>query len=235
MKNMVKKLWTLMIFVFISTSVLAQSLGDIQSADAFWKIQSRYSGPVKRDSGQSDIEGSPYLSDTYQEGSVVTTGNITYVKIPLRYNIYSDNFEFKIKEHQVLELANPDIVKEIRMGGNTYIRLPYITKYGSRKFGFFIRLCNGKAKALKHYDIRYIPAKQPGAYQDAEPARFGGKQDFLFVYFGEKPAVRIIRKNDLLDALPAHRQAIARFIKKEHIKVRKDEDLVKVINYYNSL
>ena len=224
-----------MIFVLLSTSLLAQSIGDVKSADDFWKIQSRYSGPIKKNMAQNDIEGSPYLSDAYQKGSVITTGNITYVKIPLRYNIYSDNFEFKIKEHQVLELANPDIVKEIKMGENTYIRLPYITKYGNRKFGFFIRLNKGKAKALKHYDIRYIPAKQPGAYQDAEPARFGGKQDFLYVHFGSKPAVRVIRKNDLLDALPAHREAIARFIKKEHLKVRKEGDLVKVINYYNSL
>lgn len=231
------KVKILMFFVAVfcySSSALAQ-ISEIKSANAFYDIQARYSGPVKKQTRISDIEGSPYLNDTYQSGKIVTTGHITYVGVQLRYNLYSDNFEYKVPGQDALELSNPSSIKEVIMPYGAFLYLPYINMMNTRSFGFLKKLNDGKAMVLIHYVVHFIPAKEPGAYQQPEPPRFAGNQKFYFLYFGNKPAIRVTNKKEILDALPAHRQAIQKYMKKEKFKARKQDDLVKLMYYYNTL
>lgn len=232
-RNIVIFLVTL--FTLSCSVTMAQSISNLKSAQDFYDIQARYKGPIKNLTRISDIEGSPYLNDKYLPGKIVTTGKIAYVGILLRYNIYSDNFEFKVPGKEALEVSNPSSIKEVIMPDGEFLYLPYINTMNTRSFGFLKKLNDGNAKVLIHYMVHYIPAKEPGAYQQPEPPRFAGNQKFFFLYFGNKPAVRVTNKKELLEALPAHRQAIEKYMRKEKIKPRKQGDLVKLMNYYNSL
>ncbi|MBN2639889.1 MAG: hypothetical protein JXR65_12475 [Bacteroidales bacterium] len=221
---------------FLTISARAQSgIQFNKSADEFFRIQSRYAGPSSKKTSMSEIDGSPYLNDKYYPGNIVTTSKITYVDIPLRYNIYSDNFEFKIPNHEALELSDPSSIKEVIMPDGTYLFVPFMNKMNKRSLGFLKKLNDGKGKVLIHYTIQLIPAKQAGAYQQPEPPKFAGEQKFYYVFFGTEPAVRIMNKSDLINAFPSHRLEIERFIKKDKIKIRKQQDLVKLMDYYNSL
>lgn len=184
---------------------------------------------------KSGIEGSPYLSDNFTKGILITTGNMKYSGLLLRYNIYFDVFEFKHPGKDTLETLNPDIIREVVLNGNKYIWLPYKNEYGL-VHGFFKMLNQGKAKALAHYTVDFVPEKElPLYHNDTEPAKFTDESESLYVYFGDKPATRVSKKSELLDALPAHKSAIAKYIKKQRIKVRKEKDLAKVIDFYNTL
>lgn len=184
---------------------------------------------------KSDIQGSPYLTENFTKGNLITTGNMKYSGLLLRYNIYFDVFEFKHPGKNTLETLNPDIIREVVLKGNKYIWLPYTNEYGVTH-GYFITLNHGKAKALAHYTIDFVPAKElPIYHNDTQPAKFTEKRESLYVSFVDKPATLVLNKSDLLNALPAHKSAIAKYIKKQRIKVRMEKDFVKVIDYYNTL
>jgi len=56
-----------------------------------------------------------------------------------------------------------------------------------------------------------------------------------FIGVQEKIPMKIKNDKDFIKLLPQHQDEISLYIKKNKLKFRKQEDLVKVVEYYNSL
>ena len=63
-----------------------------------------------------DIEGTPYLDDEFIKGTVYTTSKQKIIDIPVRYNIYNDNLEFKSPEAKILAVSKPETLELIDFG-----------------------------------------------------------------------------------------------------------------------
>ncbi|MBN2236061.1 MAG: hypothetical protein JW729_00790 [Bacteroidales bacterium] len=200
----------------------------------FYKLNAQNIKDTKAFLQDNEIEGSPYLRNEFQNGYVLTSTNIKYQDVPLRYNIYNDEIEFQMDDN-VLALDNPDNYQEVAIGGDIFINCPI--KGGSNNASsYFIRLNNQKKLVLlKRFGIEFLPAKSPQGYVDAKPATFKKMPVSYYVKFEGKPAEEIGNLKSLLSLFGDKSTEMETYIKKEKLKLRNEEDLLKIISKYNLL
>ncbi|WP_319479010.1 hypothetical protein [uncultured Draconibacterium sp.] len=184
---------------------------------------------------QYKIEGSPYLDDAFVNGTIYTTAKTQVVEVPLRYNIYNDNLEFKTSDGSILELAHPETVERAKLGETEMIFTNYLTSTNNTKSGFFKVLAEGDLNLLAKPDIFYQKAKEEAAYKEAQPPKFIPKPDEYYMQKQGAPAVKVRKSKDLDEIIDAHKKEIYTYIKKNKIKFKSAEDLTQLVDYYNSL
>jgi hypothetical protein len=176
--------------------------------------------------------GTPYLQDTFQKGDILMRNNVKYTGIPLRYNIYLDELEFKGKNEEIWALSNPEMVELIEIGPDRLSYRPYT--YGKRiQQGFFLVLEEGKMDLLRRPKKFMQKPQQPGAYKDPQPAKFIDRPDEYYLQGFNQAAKLVAGKKELLSLFPDRQKEMAAFIKKNKVKTSKPEKLVELVRYYN--
>ena len=233
MKN---KLVVLFWLITLSDLVTAQNnLYELRESLDFYRTNKMMSGEWKTGTiSESEIDGSPYLNDEFINGSIFTIQKQQYTDIPVRYNIYNDQLEFKTESGEIQALASPEIVEKVEFGEYKMDYLPYTYSQKIRK-GFFIILSEGKASLYAKKNITFKDAEPPGAYKEAQPPKFVSSSDNYFIRIGEEEAKLAGNKRDLIDIFPDHKKEVEEFIKKNKIKTNKPESLKELVEYYNSL
>ncbi len=181
-----------------------------------------------------DIEGSPYLNDEFVNGSIYTVQKVQFEEVPLRYNIFNDELEFKTPTDEVLALATPDIVEKVVMGDTILVFLSY-DESNKTKNGYFVLLEEGKASLFVKPGVIYKKATPPAAYKDPEPAKFQKISDEYYLGFDSGSAIPVNNKKSLIAAFPDNQDKIEKYISKNKIKTNKPESLTELVKYYNSL
>ena len=184
---------------------------------------------------QYKIEGSPYLDDAFVNGTIYTTAKTQVPDVPLRFNIYNDNLEFKTSDGTILELAQPETVERAKMGETEMIYTDYLTTTKNTKQGFFKVLAEGNLNLLAKPDIFYQEATEEAAYKEAQPPKFIPKPDVYYVQKPGSPATKIKKSKDLDGLIDAHKKEVDTYIKKNKLKFKKVEDLKQLVDHYNSL
>lgn len=231
---MQKYILILVISCSFAASSMAQTNYEMRQALDFFRSNKLVSGDWKNSLTESDIEGSPYLNDEFVDGTVFTVQKQQFVDVPLRYNIFNDQMEFKTQDGEVQAIATPEIVEKVNIGDIQMVYLPYSISKKIRK-GFFTVIEEGKASLYLKHEIFFQKAVEPAAYKDAEPAKFEKRPDEFFIRVGSAEAQLIDNKKDLLDAFPDKQNEIEKFVKQNKIKTNNSENLLEVIRYYNSL
>ncbi len=229
----------LFILLFFSSTMLniafAQSdIYQIRQAMDFFRLNQLQTGELKNFLTEKDISGSPYLQDEFANGTVYTTTKQQFVDIPLRYNIYNDQMEFKTPDNKIQAMASPETVERIKFNNIEMIYVPFSNVKKIRK-GFFRVVEKGNASLLSRSEVIFKDAEEPGAYKEAVPPRFQRKPDSYYVKVGEEQAKRVNSKKELVGLFPAHKNELTSYIKKNKVKTNKEESLIALVRYYNSL
>lgn len=207
---------------------------EIRETIDFYKANKFITGSGKGELTEKDIKGSPYLNDEFVEGSIYTVQRLKYSNIPLRYNIYNNDLEFKTPNGEVQALATPEIVEKAEFGDYNLVYSPY-SQTNKTKKGFFLVLEQGKASLYAKPGILFQEPTEPAAYKEAEPAKFVRKADEYYIRIGAEQAILINNKKDLIAAFPDNQDKIESFVNKNKIKTNKPESLKEVVKYYNSI
>jgi hypothetical protein len=195
----------------------------------------------------SQVVGSPYLDEDFTKGVIVDDKNETNNAAYLRYNSYNDIFEIKLN-------LNSDAVKSLQrtsnykyiLNGETYILInspKVINKFHYRNGnGYVVELkATDNLSLYKRYAKQYKKGREAKSNYDAvKPARLDTKITYIFKFQGEKYVTVEPHKKKVLDAFDEHKKEIKNFIKENKIKFRggneeEERDLIKVLDYYNSL
>lgn len=184
---------------------------------------------------ESNIKGSPYWREEFQSATLFSGSEKRYRGLLMRYNIYSDQIEFKNEKDQVQVLTNPEIVRLIEIGEDKIVYRPYQMGGQSVDFGFFLVLEEGPVHLLVKKMMIVQEAKPAGAYAEAEPARFVSKPDTYFIQSEGRPARVIVGKKGLVELFPDKHKEVSGYIKKNKIKTSKPEELIELVRYYNGL
>ena len=200
----------------------------------FFKRNQFISGSGNRTLTESNIKGSPYLNDEFFYGSIYTNLKQHYTDIPLRYNIYNDDLEFKTPEGKIQALATPEIVELAIFGSTQLVYTDYQNKNNIKK-GFFVVEEKGKVSLYSKPRVAFKEGTSPGAYKDPEPPKFVRNSDDYFLQMESKPAIKIDSKKELIDFFPDNQEKVKSFISKNKIKPNKIESLKELVKYYNSL
>jgi len=85
------------------------------------------------------------------------------------------------------------------------------------------------------HKVDFIKATKAAPYKDPEPPKFVAKPDTYYLKIGQKAAVKIENKKGLIELFPDHKKEVAAFIKQNQTKLNKPEELIALVEYYNSL
>jgi hypothetical protein len=230
-----KHLFSVIILSIIySVNIYSQDLYELKQAFDFFNSFKQTEGGWKTALSEVDIEGSPYLNDEFIEGSIFTTSKNQFVNVPVRYNIFNDEIEFRTDDGIIQAIALPETIEKIEFGDYKMEYIPYLLG-GRIKRGFFVVLEKGNATLYARPQILFEPAKEPGAYSDAQPPKFIKSSDEYYIRVGMEPAKIIIKRRDISNVLPDHQEQLEDYIKEHKIKTNRPDDLGKLVQYYNSL
>jgi hypothetical protein len=178
------------------------------------------------------IDGTPYLSDEFQAGDVVTQKGL-FKGVKLRYNIDGDYIEFMQKD--VTYILDPlPSVKKVTVADKNFVVDDYTVKGKTRK-GYYILLDSGKMTMLAKKKVLFHPAQPPKALEsDGKPAKYEKASDDFAYKLNGGPVIEISSVKKMLDGFPDHQEELKKFVSKEKIS-KNETDLAKLSKYYNQL
>lgn len=175
------------------------------------------------------ISGSPYINDKYIMGILRMRDSSIY-KLPLRYNIYADELEYQMDDKNFY-VTNKDNIDEVSFDNSIF---KYLTVNGKR--GYYEQLAVGKCTLLKKHIIHFQAAEGPKPIEGTpRPAQFVNQKSQFFTFTKNNPPVIIKNMKSIVDVLLDKKNQIEDFIKSNNLKKLNEKNLVKIINYYNSL
>lgn len=188
------------------------------------------------DETASNIEGSPYANNNFLTGSIYQNEELLKNNLLLRYNIYSDEIEIKededSKEYSAL-IKNQENI--ILIGKSVYVSIPL---NGSEVNGnyFNILVTKGKFKLYKKSKIVYKKAKPAKtSYDRDQAAKFTTTNLYYLVDVNGKFYEVPTKNSKALKIFKDKNSELKAFAKTAKINVKDENDLTRLINYYNSL
>lgn len=184
----------------------------------------------------SEISGSPYLNRDFIESEIISKDSIRYINVKFRYNIYIDELEY-IMNNELLSLSNPMNFRYFLLGDDVFTYQSFVSPGGSPKRGYFHLLYLGPSGTLfKRYSVSYSPPEEPQPYAAAKPARFSKGADSYYIQFpGKLPAEISLNRRRVLDVFPDKKNELENFITSNRLNFRNESDLLKLVEYYNTL
>jgi len=181
----------------------------------------------------SDIQGTPYLVTDFISGKIVTSDGSAVTNIPLRYNAFTDDLEFK-KGDDVFIIDPKSIVKKAEFGGAVFSYMSYFSG-GKIHDGFLKILTEGKATLLARYSVGFMPKEDVKPFIEPKPARFKAAAKENFITFEGTPAKSFSNKKGLLELFGEKKGEMEAFISKNNLSVKDDDQLILIVKHYNTL
>jgi hypothetical protein len=180
----------------------------------------------------ANVKGTPYLDDTYVTGEIAFANNTRTV--PVRYNVYRDLMEYQ-QNGQALVLDPTTTIKRVSLGDETFV----VEKYnadGKVVPGYFALLDTGKVALYSRKGVKFVPARKGAAMDGSDqPAEFKRTPDTFYFKIGTGNLQEIRNMKTFIAALPDKQEEMTQFVKKEKISARNEEEIRKLIKYYNEL
>ena len=179
-------------------------------------------------------DGSPYIYKEYSPAKLTMIKEICSVN----YDAYLDKMEVENKgKIYYLPQNNFDYTIEFINTKKTYQLFNYL-KTGEITPGFFLILTKKsdtyllKKKRINKYDAK----KATNGYDQARPITFKRMKDSYYASYGNNTATKIPhKKKHFLALFNQKNKVIATYMKQQKLSHRKEEDLIKIFNYYTSI
>ncbi|MCF6243130.1 MAG: hypothetical protein L3J74_17545 [Bacteroidales bacterium] len=178
-----------------------------------------------------DIAGSPYLDKNFTE-SILYFKNDSAFKLPLRYNIFDQRFEYQHKG-QVYSIDNPADIKRLEMDNRIFIY--YNSKHNYEYNGYYQLLAEGKAILLLKREVVYREAEKSNGIVEPKPDRFLHNPDKYYVVVASHEPKLLKNRKSIAQIFEDNVKKMETFAKKEKISFKKQADLIGLVNYYNRL
>lgn len=170
---------------------------------------------------------SPYIGKEFSMAKVAAN----YEQVPVRYNSYSDEVEFKKNgEVQVLP-KNSDFSRiEIASPKQTIVLLQTSDDLN----GYFFELVNGKNSLYKKIKTKFtdlVPAAN--SYASERPANFRTLDPIYYIKTDKGFIKKPRNQKEIIEQFPDKKDSLTVFFKSNKIKFDKEEDLIKLVTFLN--
>lgn len=228
---------------FISLSlVLASSFNFVQAQGDNGSNQALMEGSgsfiITLNQKNNQAIGSPYLYEDFTVAKISATPAEVY---NIRYNAYTDEIEVKVSEDKVQNFNKSisNVVITFLNDNLKFTTLNYIDSNDGVQRGYFVTLTdtNEKVKLFSKKQVKYYKAKPAlTGYDNDKPAEFKNISDTHFISINNAYARELPKKKkELVKLFPKHSKEVLNFIKKNKIKTSREEDLIVLIDYLNTL
>jgi hypothetical protein len=184
-----------------------------------------------------NIKGSPYITTKFIPAKISIFTNQIY---SVKYNGFLDEFEVQGEDNEIYAInknESKDLIITIINTKKKYQVFDYFNNDKDLDIGYFIHLNNqnSEIKLLKKEKIIFIKEKLSSTgYDKAQPAEYKRSKDKYYLKIRDFEAILLpSNKKKLIKLFLDSEMEILNFIKTEKIKLNKETDLVKLINYLN--
>jgi len=185
-----------------------------------------YNGSRYHDYQPLQDEHPYYLSDDWQEGSVLYNNNL-YTSVALLYNIFTDEIILENYNGGSMTLLIAERVQFFSLRDRTFIRLDN----GLVKTGFYEVLYDGDtkvyAKRIKEFSETISSGEIERTFQEKTK----------YFIFKDKRYYPVKSKGSVFDLFKNHKKELARYMRDANLSFKKNREhtIVKLTEYYNGL
>ncbi|RZK41460.1 MAG: hypothetical protein EOO90_11175 [Pedobacter sp.] len=191
-------------------------------------------GNVLRQNSYVEMDGSPYLSEKWQNGTVIFASGKIVKDVALKYDQVKDELLFSGKDNE--EYYFNEAVAEFTLKGEndkiSVFKNGFPVLKNLTKNSFYEILVDGEVKLLKK-NIKTI--NESKEFNSATTTR--SIEENLSYYIFKANSLVQLKKGDLkslASALdPQKSEAIIEFARNNKLNLNKEEDLKKLLIYYN--
>lgn len=182
-----------------------------------------------------DVYGNPYVDEEFREGEILFKDSSIYKGIGMRLNHNNDQIEFQ-QDGQILAIPNPEDLISVSFGNHLFTFEKYI-KGKKTLTSFFEVLVSGKINLLYHRESIVKREQLPPTEMSGKNYRdyFRTVKDYYIKKEGEPAFLVYKTPKSILKALPDKKIELKKYIDQNKLKIKKEEDLKALIEYYNSI
>jgi len=185
----------------------------------------------RADMTYANTAGTPFLFADFHTGKFILKSGES-CDLDMRYDAYADQVHIKLKGN-IFGISQPEKVASLKIDTLNFIYSP-VQKKGNKTDAWFIVKTDGKCKLLVRKRVILKAAEPEKPYQPAVPATFTPVSDSYYMKLNDGSAVLIKNKSDILSVLGDRKNEISKFISTNKTGTKLG-DLVKIVEYYNSL
>lgn len=180
------------------------------------------------------LSGDFYL-DEWKAGSIFfseSTEPLTAYK--LRYFVFGEVFHLLSEKNDTLLLKKSHLIDSIIINDKKYIQRSYIVN-NKIKQSYFEELSYGKMNLLKKHSNVFVKNNDRTAtgYDTRKPDTYK-IESTLYYQYPDKIALQLPTKRKKIIQL-LHDDRLMEFLESHKLNIRKEKDLIKLFNYYNTL
>ena len=181
------------------------------------------------------VQGSPYFRDDWMQGSVMLNGGKAYFNNNLKLELVTNELHFIDTSN--VEMIATGILKQIKLVDTvsqtiyTFIHSAFINGENIPG-GWYELLADGKPASLFKQHVKSIVEVKPYGSATYEQLIETYERRMLLL---NKNFTEIKNIKDLSNMFADKKNEVQQYIKDHNLSSKSDNDLVQVVNYYNSL
>ncbi|WP_062056499.1 hypothetical protein [Aquimarina longa] len=206
----------------------------VASSTLFAQLPRDLLTPIPKTYLYEDYNGSIYLNNRYKEASVIDERSGTF-DAKLKYNIHSDALEYNSGSELYEVNKNPTV--HVRIDGNYFYYCDFENQRGSSRTGYYILVeLNDRYRIYKKVTLK-IKEPQKSVAQIGPPPEPGSIKAITTYYLEESGVIMELpmNKKEMLAAFSDKENELKEYLKKEKIRFKKEEDLIRLVARYNAL
>lgn len=183
------------------------------------------------------LEGSPFYKDEYSLARITTRKGNSYQDIPVKLNLMTQEMFFRVSDGREMIPILPvaairfDTAAQPGESGIFLSGFPAIDKQTENSF--YQLIDSGRAMLLKFNKVNYRDEKP---FNSGVTHRIFETTPVLYAYTADGVMVQLSKAKAPLAVLFKDRiEPMAIFIRDNDLSLRKEEDLVKIFRYYDSI
>jgi hypothetical protein len=185
------------------------------------------------DGSTTEVEGSVYLDEHFVNGDIITEQSEHFAEIPMRYNAYMESIEIKLSDGIIYSLKDPSKIQQILLKS----RILVYTDFGSadkKRSGYLFVLYQGKSSLYVRIAKAFKEGIPSNGITPETPPKIIDKPKEYYIKLKDELPRYFSSKKELLELLKSHESEIEGFMKTEKVKTNNEDDLIKVLTYYDS-
>jgi hypothetical protein len=173
-------------------------------------------------------EGSPFLGD-WENGDILFTSGGEIKALLVRINVLTNQLLYQ-EDGKTFLMGSTDSISELRLFSKIFIYREYLPG----KKSFFEVMVKGKVTLLTKYEVEVTPANYNEALMSGNKNDVLNIKQKLYLQQGAN-FIPITKKDKLLEVMSDKKTEIANLLVKEKLSLKKRQDMMEIVSFYNQL
>ncbi|WP_108866478.1 hypothetical protein [Aquimarina aquimarini] len=204
------------------------------SSSLFAQLPRNLLTPTSRIHMYDEYNGSVYMKSRYKESSVIDEKSGTF-DAKLKYNVFSDALEYNSKSDLFEVIKSPTV--HARIDGDYFYYCDFKNQRNSDRKGYYVLVeLSDRYRIYKRFTLKIKdPPVKTGIIDGiTEP----GSIRMITTYYLEESGIIMelpMNKKEMLATFSDKHDELKAYLKKESIRLKKEEDLIRLVARYNAL